>query len=85
MSYRIILEKEPEKYIRRQDKTSQTRILRAINALPDNGDIKKLAGTSGLFRVRVGKVRVIYSIDSTERIIRIIAAGSRGQIYNDLD
>ena len=85
MSYRVVLEKDAEKYLRRQDKASQTRILKAINLLPDNGDIKKLAGTAGLFRVRVGKVRVIYSMDSTEHVIRIIAIGSRGQIYDDIN
>ena len=85
MRYRVILEKEPEKYLRRQERALQIRILKAINLLPENGDVKKLSGTSGLFRVRVGKVRVIYSIDNAEHVIRIIAIGSRGQIYDDIN
>ena len=84
MNFKIVFEKEPEKYLRRQNKISQIRILKAINALPDNGDIKKLTGTNGLFRIRIGNIRVIFKIDRTEKIITITAIGSRGQIYNDL-
>ena len=83
MNFRIIFEKEPEKYLRRQNKQTQSRILKAINALPNNGDIKKLTGTNGLFRVRIGNVRVIFSVDRVNGIIDIVAMGSRGQIYRD--
>ena len=81
MNFRIIFEKEPEKYLRRQNKQTQSRILKAINALPNNGDIKKLTGTNELFRVRIGNVRVIFSVDRVNGIIDIVAMGSRGQIY----
>ena len=40
---------------------SQERLLRAINKLPNEGDIKHLTGYDNLYRLRVGGYRVLFS------------------------
>lgn len=35
-----------------------------------------------LYRLRIGNVRVIYTVDNQTVIIKVIDAGNRGQIYN---
>ena len=36
----------------------------------------------GLFRLRVGPYRIIYTVDNGQLVVYIIDAGNRGQIYN---
>ena len=44
MTYRIIIEKKAEKFIRKQEKKEQERLLRAIYQLPDGTDVKNEKG-----------------------------------------
>ena len=49
---------------------------------PPHPRIKKLRGElSGLYRYRVGQLRVVYSIFPEERIVYVRAIGPRGDIY----
>ena len=41
--YRIVFEKAAVKFLKKQDKSQQERLLRAINKLPHEGDIKHLS------------------------------------------
>ena len=80
--YKIVFEKAALKFIRKQNVDIQTRLLRAIYALPYGADIKKLRGFQHLYRLRVGDIRVIYSIDEEIKIIDIQNIGYRGDVYN---
>lgn len=82
MSYTILYEKPALKFIKKQPREQQIRILEAIHALPDVGDIKQLKGHSNLLRLGVGSYRIIYTVDNGQLIVRIIDAGNRGQIYD---
>lgn len=80
-TYRIEFEKQAEKFLARLDKTQRLRIYKEIYKLPSGSDIKKLKGTD-LYRLRVGKYRILYAIDDVIRCITIEAMDSRGQVYN---
>ena len=69
--------KQALKFLQKQDKTTQKRILKAINLLP-LGDVKKLQNKSG-YRLRVGDFRIIFDKDGN--IIFIEKIDNRGQIY----
>ena len=60
----------------------ETRVLKAIAKLPDEGDRKQMKGHPGFFRLRVGDYRIIYTVDNGQLIVRVVDAGNRGQIYN---
>lgn len=80
MKYNIIYKKKALKFIQKQPRNQQVRIINAIEQLPV-GDIVPVEGTDK-YRLRVGSYRIIYHIDNNKLIITIVNAGSRGQIYN---
>ena len=84
MKYAIVIEKPAEKFIMKLAKSERERVIRAIHGLPDRGDIKRLQGrkSKGLFRLRVGDYRIIYSVDDGRLTVFVVDAGNRGQIYN---
>lgn len=82
MNYSIVYDKPAVKFIKKQPPEQQWRILEAIHHLPGNGDRKQLKGHSGLYRLRVGTYRIIYTVDNGKLIVRVIDAGNRGQIYS---
>lgn len=84
MTYKFDIQKKAQKFIRKQSKETQTRLLQAIYKLPFEGDVKTLSAHAGLMRLRVGDYRVIYSVDNGHYIIYIINAGNRGDIYKNL-
>lgn len=78
--YKVSLTKKAEKFIKRQDKINQKRIIKAIYELP-NGDIKRLQGVENIYRSRVGDFRILFEKYDDELIIIVIDVGNRGQIY----
>lgn len=81
--YRIIIKKKAKKFIDKLPKNERKRIALEIEQLPNGEDIKRLKGKNnkGLFRLRVGDYRIIYSVDNGELIVYVIDAGNRGEIY----
>ena len=64
----------------------QSKISKHFTALLQNPfygpQIKKLRGElEGLYRYRVGGLRIIYRVLAREKTIRIVALGTRGGIY----
>lgn len=82
MIYTIVYDKPAVKFIKKQPPEQQRRILEAVHRLPDDGDRKQLKGHSGLYRLRVGTYRIIYTVDNGKLIVQVIDAGNRGQIYS---
>ena len=78
--YKIIIKKKAKKFIDKLPKNERLRIAKAIEALPNGEDIKKLKGYSDLLRLRVGDYRIIYTVDHGELVVIVVDAGNRGQI-----
>ena len=83
MNYKVEIKSNAKKFIQKQNPKVQKRILKAIYNIP-HGDVKRLVGQDGLYRLRVGDYRVIYSIDYNKVTIIILNTGNRGEIYNSL-
>ena len=83
MSYTIRIEKPAEKFILKQPKEQQERLLKAIRKLPHEGDIKHLQGkkSKGFDRLRVSDYRVIFRVERDQVIVCVIDVGNRGDIY----
>lgn len=81
--YKIIFEKEAQKFIDKQDRSKRIRLYKAIYRLPEGTDIKKLRGHN-LYHLRVGDCRILYSIDDSIRLIDIENIDNRGDIYKSL-
>jgi len=53
-----------------------------INPLPFRDyDIKKLKGFEDTFRIRLGDIRIVYTIDWSSKIITVHFIGPRGRAY----
>lgn len=83
MNYKIIIQKAAEKFLKKQPKKVQERLLIAIYRLPEGTDIKKLQGYN-MYRMRVGNMRVLYTIDDAIKIISVEEIDNRGDIYKKL-
>ncbi len=88
MSYEIIYESQVVSDIKKIPKNLLSSIRNAVeNRLSDRPyDFRPLSGKKyqGLFRLRVGDYRVVYSIDEPLRIVKILAINVRGKIYKTL-
>ncbi len=83
MKYKIEFQKAALKFLRAQDKPTQERLLAAINKLPEGTDIKKLQGYN-MFRMRVGNMRVLYTVDDVVMIVCIENIDNRGDVYKKI-
>lgn len=81
MKYRIQIDKPALKFLHKQPQSQRERLLRAIQGLPDNGDIKPMGGHENLYRLRVGTFRVLYTIIGDLLIVRVLDIGNRGDVY----
>jgi len=84
VSYRIIIEQRILKEIKAIPKPDALRISKAINNLANNprphGSLK-LEGEDDLYRIRIGRYRVIYTIRDQALIVIIIKIGHRNGAY----
>ncbi len=78
--YVIRFEKAAEKFLRKQTPKTQQNLMKTIYKLPDGTDIKRLKGYD-LYRIRVGNIRIIYSITEEIRVINIENIDNRGDAY----
>ena len=75
---KIEYEKEAAKHIGRMDRAVKQRLKNAIERLPA-GDVKKLQGVKENYRLRVGDLRVIFSVRNDTIIIKDVLP--RGEAY----
>lgn len=73
--------KKAVKYINSSDKQTKKRLKEAIEKIPF-GDIKKLKGVDEAYRLRVGDIRVLFSMENDTIYIDNIIP--RGQAYKRL-
>lgn len=83
--YQILFTKISHKELLALGSTDKKRVFEKIKQLncpfPTNFDIKKLSGIEEFYRLRVGKVRVLFEIDTKSKSIWIRKIGYRGGIY----
>lgn len=84
MAYDVRLHDEAEKHLARLDRRMRERILSRIEALqvdPHLRGVEPLAGRPGIFRLRVGQLRIVFRIDEANKIVFVEATTPRGQVY----
>ena len=73
--------KKSVKYINSADRLTKKRLKEAIEKIP-LGDIKKLQGTGDGYRLRIGDLRVLFTMEDNKIYIDNIIP--RGQAYKRL-
>jgi len=87
--YEVYISREAEKYYKKLDKRSKERINNSISSISKEPlsrvHIKKLRGVlEGKYRYAIGSLRIVYEIDSKNKIVRIKAIRSRGDVYKKI-
>lgn len=86
-AYALEYSEKAVKIIKKLDKTIAVPILEKLERLASNVDeVKHLALTgnlSGLYKLRVGDYRVLYSLNREERIITVENLGHRKEVYDE--
>ncbi len=84
--YKIELRRLAQRTLDKLPKHDYEAVLIAVKALgesPRPRGVEKIK-SAGLWRVRQGDYRVIYSIDDSQRLVIIVRIGNRKEIYRSL-
>jgi mRNA interferase RelE/StbE len=87
MKFNFILSKDAKKFLEKQEKLVQKRILKALLKLSENpydwknNDIKLMESKDKEYRLRVGTFRIIFKIEKDKLIISVLEIDNRGDIY----
>jgi mRNA interferase RelE/StbE len=73
--------KEFEAVDQRKDRERLAERIRSLAAGPRPPGCDKLSGHAELYRVRVGRYRVVYSIDDAASEVHVIKIGHRKDVY----
>ncbi|MET9705818.1 type II toxin-antitoxin system RelE/ParE family toxin [Streptomyces griseus] len=89
MKYEFRFTTAAQRQLRAIDRPAAMRILAALTTLGDDpyredADIRKLTGSSGLYRLRVGSYRVAYQVEGGELIILVVKIGDRRDVYRNI-
>jgi mRNA interferase RelE/StbE len=84
--YQIELRRQAQKAL---DKLTKSDFLAVIEAIKDLARTPRPKGiekvkSSGLWRIRQGDYRIIFSIDDNEHMVSIVRVGHRREIYRAL-
>ncbi len=81
--YRVEIKPRALKALGRLERTDQERIERAIDGLAEDPRLagnKKLTNQN-MWRIRVGRCRVIYTIHDNRLLVLVVEVGHRPEIY----
>lgn len=78
---KFLYSKTSIKYLQKLERDVVRKIIEAIEKLPFEGDINKLKGkkAKNIYRLRIGKFRVIYLFE--KEVIKIIKIDTRDDVY----
>jgi mRNA interferase RelE/StbE len=85
--YKIFLKKSAEKFLSSLDKSRKEKILKALFVLETNPipfkefDLKKLKGERDTYRIRIGKIRIVYQIFFKNNKIVVHLIDYREKVY----
>lgn len=83
--YELELSKSAEKFLNRTDRNTKTRIIDALELLTEDPysytGVETITNAKGVFRIRVGKYRILYEIFNDRLLVYIEDIDSRGDIY----
>ncbi|MCZ6915697.1 MAG: type II toxin-antitoxin system RelE/ParE family toxin [Gemmatimonadetes bacterium] len=82
--YSIEISRTAEEQLKKLDPDDRPRVAKAMVALADDPHpqgSRKLTGYDDVFRIRVGRYRVLYSVTGKKLIIIILKIGHRKNVY----
>jgi mRNA-degrading endonuclease RelE of RelBE toxin-antitoxin system len=86
MAWSVEISDKALKHLEKFERKIQAKLLAIIemfkiSPFPRNCDIKKLEGLEKVFRLRKGKIRILYYVDKMNNKIKVLDIDVRGRIY----
>jgi mRNA interferase RelE/StbE len=87
VAYRVEFLEPAAKEFRELDRSDQRRITKKLEELAASedprayGSVKRLSADDEVWRLRVGKYRVVFQIKDAELLITVVGIGNRDKIY----
>jgi mRNA interferase RelE/StbE len=81
MSYALTIKPTAQRQIRQLDPPMVRRIIRKLQQNPRLPGVRKLQGVPGGYRVRVGKWRILYTVDDQAKEIHVYQIKHRSKAY----
>lgn len=85
MSYLVLYDTQPRKYLEKLNKTEARRIIEKIESIlslhPIPRDAKPIVGEHGAFRIRIGDFRALYRVEFQNGKVIIFKIDKRSRIY----
>jgi mRNA interferase RelE/StbE len=85
--YSVLYDPEAFKELSNLDKSTARRIVTAISQMsaePRPAGVRALVGFPGLFRIRVGDYRIVYTVKDAELIVLVLRVAHRSVVYRNL-
>lgn len=84
--YTVVLLKKHEKRISKFSPVDQARVYTHLQALendprPPGKKVKSFQGLPHGLRLRIGDIRVVYTVSDKEKLVYVVDIGRRGDIY----
>jgi mRNA interferase RelE/StbE len=84
-SYRVLIKpsaaKEIEAVGQKEDRQRIVTRIRSLARDPRPFASEKLSGKEDLYRLRIGRYRVVYSVGDAELVVSIVRVGHRKNVY----
>jgi len=87
MRYTVDIDTKAAREIRALPRRQQARVMAKADALANNprpAGCVKLAGPSGLWRIRSGDYRIIYQIQDDRVVVTVVKVAHRREVYRGL-
>ena len=87
MKFRVKISPKVKKFLDKQSSDTISRIDKALSKLRENPfhndelDIRKLIGFKNDYRLRIGQLRILYTVFKDESIIYVYKIAERGRAY----
>jgi len=84
MPYTVRLKSSAERELKRLAKQGALEVAGVIDSLRDQPrppGTKPIKGRQNTYRIRKGDFRIIYTVDDTSRIVRIVKVADRKDVY----
>lgn len=83
-TYRVEVSATAERQIRKLGRDDQVRVIRVIQRLsadPRPAGCRKLSGYDDVFRIRVGRFRILYTLEDRRIVVIVLKVGDRKDVY----
>lgn len=85
--YRVEVQAEAAKQLRKLDPPVRRRVLTVLNKLAANPrphGCVQLTGYPGLWRVRSGDYRIVYTVEDDALLVAVVRVAHRGEVYRQM-